>query len=1282
MVGAGTGGSMTPVARMGRSHRLFYGGLAVVMCMVIAASLLSLEYLRREAELRTISTTQNLSRSVEQTIESVVDTLDSALLASTDEIARQLRSGVPDPSAVTEFMVRLQTRNPRLNLLRATNTRGEVIYGAGIPLPPTSISDRDYFRLLRDDPQAGLVIAKPLIGKISEKRVWVMARRINRPDGSFGGLVYASIFIDELEAVFARIELNAGDSIALRDSDLGLIARHPAARLIAVPAGDRHLSKAFEAALKIDPVQGAYSNDVDSIDGVQRMHSYRRNAKYGFTINVGIERTVAMSQWHRQVVLILSLLAAFVLVTLIFGWQVGRAWRRNDRDMEALRANQISLNEAQEIASLGRFSLDLRTLRWTGSGVLENILGIDASYPRDVQHWLLLVSESDRPACQAEQDRIVSQGGTLDREYRITRYSDGQERWVCARGKVQMDAQGRPALLQGTLQDITQRKQAEVLLLESEDRYRTAFMISPDAVNITRMEDGRYIDVSEGFQRITGWTREEVIGKTSVELNLWANPADRQRMAECVKRDGGCDNLEITFIAKDGHTLDGLMSAHAITLQGERCLLSVTRDISARKKVESALRESELRLSTLINWTPEAIAVHRGGKIIYANPSTQRMMGATDAQELLGKPLMEFVHPDYRAVAIARVNQQTTDGTAVPRIEEKFVKLDGTAIDVEVQATPIFYDGAPAIQVAMRDITALKLAQERLELAASVFSHAREGIAITDAKGTIIDVNDTFTRITGYPRDEAVGRNPRILRSGRQSGAFYEKMWSDLNEKGYWDGEVWNRRKNGDEYMQQLTISAVRREDASIRNYVALLSDITEQKQHERQLEHMAHFDALTGLPNRVLLADRLQQALNQAQRREEQLAVVYLDLDGFKAVNDCHGHQVGDELLVAVATAMKQSLREGDTLARIGGDEFVVVLIDVADEVSTQSMLVRLLKAAAERIQVGAFALQVSASMGVTFYPQAKEVDADQLMRQADQAMYQAKLAGKNQYYLFDAEQDQSIRGHHESLERIRQALRDGELVLHYQPKVDMRAGEVIGVEALIRWEHPEQGLLPPLSFLPVVEDTALAVEIGEWVVDTALTQLERWRAVGLHTQVSVNVGARQLQQLDFVERLRGLLAAHPGVRPDCLELEILETSALQDVAQVSQLIETCSKLGVTFALDDFGTGYSSLTYLKRLRVGMLKIDQSFVRDMLDDPDDLAILEGVIGLAASFRRAVIAEGVESVAHGTLLMQLGCHLAQGYGIARPMPASEMPGWVAQWKPEPAWQDSPWHSDES
>jgi diguanylate cyclase (GGDEF)-like protein/PAS domain S-box-containing protein len=565
-----------------------------------------------------------------------------------------------------------------------------------------------------------------------------------------------------------------------------------------------------------------------------------------------------------------------------------------------------------------------------------------------------------------------------------------------------------------------------------------------------------------------------------------------------------------------------------------------------------------------------------------------------------------------------------------------------------------------------------KQAEEKLKRAASVFTHAHEGIMITDASGIITEVNDAFSYITGYTPGEVLGKRPKMLQSEHYSSESYAEMWTETTVKGHWHGEVWSRRKNGTDYPVMLTTSAVKDSGGFVQHYVSLCTDISLMKEHHGQLERMAHFDALTNLPNRVLLADRLSQSMVQCQRRNNSLAVAFMDLDGFKAVNDLHGHNVGDKLLIEVAQRMQVALRESDTLARIGGDEFIAVMVGLENIEDSQPVLKRLLTAAAAPFTVGDNVMQVSASIGVTFYPQ-DNVDADQLIRHADQAMYVAKQAGKNRYHFFDTVQDDAIKTQGQSIGDIRLALNRREFVLHYQPKVNMKTGEVVGVEALIRWQHPIRGLVTPLEFLPVIEGHVVSLELGEWVIDTALGQISRWKNMGVNMPISVNISAYQLQQNNFTTRLVTFLAAHPDVTPHFLELEIVETSLLSNISGVSATMNACHDLGVRFALDDFGTGYSSLTYLRRLPVHLIKIDQSFVRDMLEDADDLAIVEGVVGLAKAFRREVIAEGVETIAHGVALLQLGCELAQGYGIARPMPAGDIPEWISSWEADYPWQ---------
>jgi diguanylate cyclase (GGDEF)-like protein/PAS domain S-box-containing protein len=610
--------------------------------------------------------------------------------------------------------------------------------------------------------------------------------------------------------------------------------------------------------------------------------------------------------------------------------------------------------------------------------------------------------------------------------------------------------------------------------------------------------------------------------------------------------------------------------------------------------------------------------------------------------------------------------------------QDRFDRADGTVEWSRWEVIPWRTgDGSVGgIVLFAEDVTQRKAADDRLRLGATVFTGAREGITITDLNGTILEVNDAFTRITGYTREEVLGLNPRFLQSGLHSRDFYESMWDSLNRDGHWSGEVWNRTKSGDIYAETLTINAIRNAAGEVEQYVGLFTDITELKEQEQRLEHIARYDALTGLPNRALLGDRLRQAMAHTHWKKGLLAVASFDVDGFKAINDRYGHATGDGLLTALAFRMKRALREGDTLARLGGDEFAAVILDLEDNSACLATLNRLLAAAGEEAQIGEAMLRVSASAGVTFYPQGEDVDADVLLRQAGQAMYQAKLAGRNCFRMFDPSQDQIVRGRHENIEHIRQALAARQFVLYYQPKVNMRTGKVIGAEALIRWQHPERGLLPPGMFLPVIEDHPLAVDLGQWVIESALTQMESWQAEGFELPVSVNVSAIELQLPDFADRLRALLAEHPTVKPANLELEVVETSAVQDVMRTSQLLTECREIGVSIGLDDFGTGYSSLTYLKRLPANVLKIDQSFVRDMLEEPENLTILEGVLGLAAAFHRQVIAEGVETAEHGQMLLQMGCDLAQGFGIAASMPARELRAWAADWRPDPRWAEVP------
>jgi len=729
-------------------------------------------------------------------------------------------------------------------------------------------------------------------------------------------------------------------------------------------------------------------------------------------------------------------------------------------------------------------------------------------------------------------------------------------------------------------------------------------------------------------------------------------------------------------LGKDIESFSQHGSSELIDLQQNFILMAKTRLNAEQqlRKSQKSLQQSESRLTRHIENTPlGCISWDRDLICTEWNKSAENIFGYS-AEEAIGRKatelilapeLVDEVYTFYKLILEHKGGKYNTNAN---------LTKSGHSITCEWHYTPIVENDGSVTGVAslVQDITQRKKLEDKLTQAASVFSHAHEGILITDATGNITDVNETFVAITGYEHDEVIGKNSSMLSSNRQSPLFYTQLWESLAENGYWSGEIWNQRKNREIYPEQLTISTVYDDEGKVKNYVAVFTDITEIKKHQSQLEHMAHYDELTNLPNRALLADRLNQAIVQSKRSKKALAVVFLDLDGFKEINDAQGHSFGDELLISLSHRLQDTLRDCDTLSRFGGDEFVAILADLEEVQDYKPILTRMLKAASKPILIHDILVQVSASIGVTLYPM-NNVDADQLIRHADQAMYLAKQKGKNGYQLFDIESEHAIKKCSESLQDIARALENNEFVLYFQPKVNMRTGEIIGAEALIRWQHPERGLLSPVEFLPLIENHSLSIEIGEWVISKSLTQVALWQKCGLNLMVSVNIGALQLQEQHFTDRLTKLLAEYPNVEPSYLELEVLETSALGDVINASNVMNKCTKLGVTFAIDDFGTGYSSLTYLRRLPADLIKIDQSFIFDMLDDPEDKAIVVGIIALATSFNRKVIAEGVETIEHGTALLKIGCELAQGFGIARPMPPEQMPKWAANWKPDPTWK---------
>lgn len=829
------------------------------------------------------------------------------------------------------------------------------------------------------------------------------------------------------------------------------------------------------------------------------------------------------------------------------------------------------------------------------------------------------------------------------------------------------------------LLDIRRRHRLQKKLNEVAGTLRRIMNSATEVAIVAGDTRGVITEFNVGAEKLLGYKAEELVGQATPEVfHLKEEVVKRRHDLENkygllshnfevftleAQNEGGSQG-EWTFVRKDGTQVPVSLVVTPIyeDKAGEIIgYLGIAQDIGELKDSEQALQSTRDQLQATLDAIPDLLfEVDAGGVITsYHTAEADRLYVPPDA--FLGKRYQDVLPPKVVAVCNEAFDDARLHGRSVGKQYEMALGSESRYFELSVTCRMKAEDDCQFL-VLSRDISERIKAQQHLKLIGNVFNYAREGITITDVNGDIIDVNQGFTDITGYQREEVVGKNPRILKSNLQPADFYEGLWKDVVEKGFWTGEMWNRHKSGEIYAEVITITAVYDDTGKIQNYIGIFSDITAIKENQERLEHIAHYDVLTHLPNRVLLADRLHQAIVRADRNENALAVLFVDLDGFKEVNDLYGHDVGDQVLMRVAERMQSSLREEDTLARLGGDEFVAVLVDLDSVQACEPVLERMLDSICEPIPLDAKVIKLSASIGVTLYPDDLS-DADLLVRHADQAMYQAKQEGKNRYRFFDVDQDVEVKTQSAMLMEIRNAIQQNEFVLYYQPKVDLHKEEICGVEALIRWQHPERGLLYPNEFLPVIHDHPLSTELDEWVMKQAMSQWGIWNSQGIDVSISINITARSLLQKDFEDRIQICLGRYSGIADGALSFEILETSALEDIKHVGELMAYCQSLGVSFAIDDFGTGYSSLTYLRHLPAQLIKVDQSFVRDMLVDKDDLAIVNGILKLAQTFEREVLAEGAETIEHCKKLYEMGCTKVQGYAIARPMKPEDFSNWA-------------------
>ncbi|HEY6896521.1 MAG TPA: PAS domain-containing protein [Rhodocyclaceae bacterium] len=888
-------------------------------------------------------------------------------------------------------------------------------------------------------------------------------------------------------------------------------------------------------------------------------------------------------------------------------------------------------------------------------------------------------------AVRAADRQVLSTGCAQTFEESIP-HDDGPHTMLSLKVPVR-DAAGNVYAVCGIATDITERKRAEAAIkalnqtLEQRVVERTAelqakeeqlrsvlalnesILMNSGAGVLAYHGDGHCVLANLAAASLIGGSREQLLLQNFHDIPSWRD-SGLHAAAEHALTGGGPVELEARFTSSFGRELWVAAQFSPFASQGEPHVLLLLHDVTVRRQAAEALAKREREFRTLADNVPDNIARwDSDGRLIYLNKTLEQTLGVR-AEDVIGKEPRQHA-PDDRYDALTTAVRQVAASGRGTDFDQRVPGPEGRTLYHLIRIVPEFDEDGSVTSVlgVGRDLTQQKETEEALRLAASVFHNSAEGVLITDAAGIILSVNPAFSEITGYGEAEVLGKKPSLLRSDHHGTDFYRAMWDSLTRDGRWQGEIWNRRKSGDTYLEWLTINRIDDRDGTPVRYVSVFHDVTEMRRKDERIRHMAFHDALTGLPNRTLLLDRLEHAVARAKREGGRLSITFIDLDRFKGVNDTLGHDIGDLLLQQVAQRIKDRLRAADTLARMGGDEFVVLMEDLGEADHCATLAQDLIGEIAQPMALRGHPIEIGASMGMAFYPE-DGADPLELMKRADMAMYAAKAAGRNTYRFFQQEMLDRTSARMTLEMELRRAITNDELELHYQPKVALASGKLQGVEALVRWRHPARGLLAPGEFIPLAEDSNLILDIGEWVLDAACCQAARWREGGREIKIAVNVSAKQLDAGNLVERIAALTERH-GITPADLEIELTESTVMADPLSVIGVLTRLRELGVSVGVDDFGTGYSSLAYLRRLPIDVLKIDRSFVMDADRDEEDAQIVKTILALGQTLRLKVIAEGIETRRQAQLLLSLGCDTAQGYLFSHPLEADGLEHWLAQ-----------------
>jgi diguanylate cyclase (GGDEF)-like protein/PAS domain S-box-containing protein len=834
--------------------------------------------------------------------------------------------------------------------------------------------------------------------------------------------------------------------------------------------------------------------------------------------------------------------------------------------------------------------------------------------------------------------------------------------WMCRRldtgapflskillSRMEIDGQ---SLVQASVRDISERKAIEESLEETREKYRGLSEAAFEAIFIS--ERGECLEQNTRAEEMFGYSTEDAVGRMGTE---WIAPQDRERvMSHMIS--GYELPYEVTGLRKDGSTFPAIIRGKMMHYKGRLVRVTAMGDITEQKLAEVKLIESEANLRAIFEAEPECIMIVDGqGRLSQMNPAGLAMMEADSFDQVAGRAVTNLIVPEYWE-RFENMHRRVVGGESM-QLEFEIVGLKGRRRWMQTHAVPM-QDRGEWVQLAVTcDITARKQAEEAQRIAATAFE-SLQGMIITDDQRIVLRVNKAFTDITGYSAEEVVGHPPRLLKSGSQDTVFFATMNESLARDGIWQGEILNQRKNGEIFPEWLNITTVKDDAGQVSHYVAIFTDISDRKLAADQIENLAFYDPLTRLPNRRLLLNRLEQVLTASARHFRRNALLFVDMDNFKTLNDSLGHDQGDILLEQVAKRLTACIREGDTVARLGGDEFIVMLDDLGKddlEAATRAEFVseKILGSLNQPYRLMGNDHHSSPSIGITIFGGQPLEQVSEPVKRAELAMYQAKAAGRNMARFFEPQMQAKVTARAAMELAMRESLVKGDFRLFYQPQV-VGEGTVTGAEALVRWQHPQEGLVSPGDFIPLAEETGLILPLGQWVMETACIQLARWAtcAATARLTLAVNVSARQFHHKDFVDNVLATLN-RTAANPRNLKLELTESLLVDDVEGIISKMAALRAYGVGFSLDDFGTGYSSLSYLKRLPLDQLKIDQSFVRNILNDPNDAAIAKMVIALADSLGLMVIAEGVELETQRVFLAHQGCPAYQGYLFSRPLP---------------------------